>query len=200
MSNNMDAELVCQLKKGNREAFDRIYEKYHQALYRNIFKITKSSEATEDILQDVFVTLWEKRKQLDENKTVAGWLFVISFNKSVNHTKKELKKNNLRSHLEVAYSQRQDDIDNKEIYEQQYDLLQNAIAQLSPQKQKIFILCKMEGKTYEEAAKALNISKHTVKEYLSAAMSLVKEYVRNHPEYMKIVGISAYLLLTIWLS
>src|SRR5205085_3232261 len=71
-------------------------------------------------------------------------------------------------------------VQNGSAYEEYYQLLKNAIEQLSPQKQKIIRLCKLEGKTYEEAAAELQISRHTVKEYLSAAMASLSEYIRQH--------------------
>jgi RNA polymerase sigma-70 factor (ECF subfamily) len=64
----------------------------------------------------------------------------------------------------------------------QWNILENALARLSPQRRRVFELCKLQGKTYEEAAMELHISKYTVKEYLSAAVVAVKEYSRRHPE------------------
>ena len=86
----------------------------------------------------------------------------------------------------VAYQQLQGPADDAVIDESKYNMqrqiLENAMAQLSPQKRKVFELCKIQGKTYEETAAALQISKYTVKEYLSASVSFLKEYVHHHPE------------------
>jgi RNA polymerase sigma-70 factor (ECF subfamily) len=64
----------------------------------------------------------------------------------------------------------------------QINILEKAIALLSPQKRKVFELCKLQGRTYEEASAEMGISKHTVKEYLSGAMASIKEYAVNYPE------------------
>ncbi|TAN11560.1 MAG: sigma-70 family RNA polymerase sigma factor [Chitinophagaceae bacterium] len=199
MNNKQDNELIFQLQKGSIKAFNSVYEKYHQALYRNILKITKNQETTEDILQDVFVALWEKRMELDEGKTLSGWLFVISFNKAINYTKKELTRLHAKNKLSDLYSETSQEDDHPEIYEQRHELLQQAMTNLSPQKQKVLILCKIEGKTYEEAANMLNISKHTVKEYLSEAMNLVKVYIKSHPQYINAIDITLLLLLYLYL-
>jgi RNA polymerase sigma-70 factor (ECF subfamily) len=61
-------------------------------------------------------------------------------------------------------------------------MLEEAMSRLSPQKRKVFELCKLQGKTYEETASVLQISKYTVKEYLTAAVGSVKEYVHQHPQ------------------
>lgn len=195
MNNRQDNELIFQLQKGDINAFNSVYEKYHQALYRNILKITKNQLAAEDILQDVFVALWEKRMELDEGKPLSGWLFVISFNKAINWTKKELTRLHAKNKLSALYSEIPYENDHVEIYEQQHELLQQAMTNLSPQKRRVLILCKIEGKTYEEAANLLNISKHTVKEYLSEAMNLVKVYIKSHPQYVNAIEIVLLLLL-----
>jgi RNA polymerase sigma-70 factor (ECF subfamily) len=66
-------------------------------------------------------------------------------------------------------------------YGTQWAVLENALSCLSPQRRRAFELCKLQGKTYEEAAMELRISKYTVKEYLSAAIASIKEYSLHHP-------------------
>lgn len=182
---NADTALVNRLRKDDIKAFDALYRKYHQAVFRNILKFTKNTLAAEDILEDVFVTLWEKRGELDPHNSVSGWLFVISFNRSVNYMRSRLQetltKDRLRSFLPREPGDEQA-LQRKDLLENQYYLLYQAIEHLSPQKKKVFSLCKLKGKSYEEAARQLNISKHTVKEYLSLAMIAVKDYIRKHPQ------------------
>ena len=174
-----DALLVERLHQNDLSAFDALYQNYHLAVYRNILKLTKDPTAAEDILQEVFIRLWEKRKQLDPGQSVAGWLFVISFNLSVDYSRLKLREQVLHRKL---FSETQElSADNYwKISEKQYHLLEKAIAQLTPQRRKVVKLCKLQGKTYEEAAVELNISRHTVKEHLSAAMISINEYVRKN--------------------
>lgn len=167
-----DKKMVSQLHNGFSEGFESLYWKYHQLIYMNVFKFVKNKEESQDILQDVFATLWESRQSIKEEQSVSGWLFVISFNKSVNHIKKKLRHSAAEDKVVSLYKSNYEDRDNS--MDEQYNLLQNAITDLSPQKQKVFKLCKLEGKSYEEAALLLNISKHTVKEHLSLAMISLK--------------------------
>src|SRR3954466_9499324 len=88
---NLDSELIVQLQQSQIMAFDALYWKYHEPVYRNILKFTKDTVAAEDILQEVFTRLWEKRATIKSDQSVAGWLFVVSFNLSVNHTRKKLR-------------------------------------------------------------------------------------------------------------
>jgi RNA polymerase sigma-70 factor (family 1) len=177
----IDTELIIRLQLNEVEAFDTLYWRYHQAVYANILKLTKEKEATKDILQEVFIALWEKRSTIDVNQSISGWLFVVSYNKSITYLKKSLKDSVNQELTEEIKPTEEPSFNIREV---QFQLLEKAVEQLSPQKRKVFELCKLQGKTYHEAAKELNISKHTVKEYLSAAITNIKEYIKTHPDYL----------------
>jgi len=179
MEDYSESELVALLKTDNVKAFDLLYKKYHAPIYNNIFRLLKDADESENILQDLFVTLWEKRDTIDPQKPIANWLFQVSYNKSVTQLKKILKQS-------LAFKYIEGDMmlaDEKDLYfeEAKIKILEEALVTLSPQKRKVFDLCKIQGKSYEECARELNISKHTVKEYLSVAVKAVKEYVEQHP-------------------
>ncbi|SKB49881.1 RNA polymerase sigma factor [Daejeonella lutea] len=171
--------LVHQLVEGNIRAYDALYWQYHQAIYRNILKYVKDPQDSKDILQDVFVVLWEHRHELDPGKSISGWLHVVSFNRSMDHIRKVLRARTLEGQL-AAEMEKPESLQS-ESDDLRDEILEEAIKKLSLQQQKVFILCKIEGKSYAEAAAELNISKHTVKEYLSLAMAAVKEYVKQYP-------------------
>ncbi|HEY8919754.1 MAG TPA: sigma-70 family RNA polymerase sigma factor [Chitinophaga sp.] len=179
MSNNChEREFILRLRSGDINAFDSLYHAYHGLVYANIFKLTRDENATKDILQEVFICLWEKRRMISPEKDVCGWLFVVSYNKSLTWLKRSL-----RTAAVYARANEQPAESENGYYEAQMQLLKEAIGQLSPQKRKVFELCKIHGKSYDETARELQLSKHTVKEYLSASLACIKEYVRKHPEY-----------------
>ncbi len=173
----MDNDLVLRLQTNDVKAFDALYWKYHEPLYANIYKLTKEVDATKDILQEVFITLWEKRACIDPNQPVANWLFTISYNKSVNYLKKVLKEQLFFK--EVGTNTDGTDEQEINLLQNNLELLEKAMNHLSPQQRKVFELCKLKNKTYQEAASVLNISRHTVKEYLSVAMCNIKEFIKK---------------------
>lgn len=195
MNAEEDCGLVCRLHNDDIKAFDRLYQKYHQAVYRNIFKLTKDDDVSRDILQDVFITLWEKRSGIKPDQSVSGWLFVLSFNRSVSYLRQKLKENVVVNNL--RFTETEPDNDHISIINDQYYLLYEAINKLSPQKKKVFTLCKLEGRTYEEAAEKLNISKHTVKEYLGNALVSVKNHINEHKGEWNTVSV---LFLYYWIG
>jgi RNA polymerase sigma factor (sigma-70 family) len=176
----IDRELVILLRKDDVKSFDTLYLKYHRPLYTNILKLTKDTETAQDILQEVFISLWEKRMSLDEDKPVANWLFTVSYNKSITCLKRILKEATRFTYLTNRYEAT--DEKEAELKEVQLSLIEGAVKHLSPQKSKVFVLCKLQGKTYDQTAKELKISRHTVKEYLSDAVINIKDYIKEHPE------------------
>lgn len=180
--------MLLLLGKDDMQAFDELYWKYQKAVYQNVYKLTRDTAVAEDIVQEVFISLWEKRKSIDTTRSVAGWLFVSSYNRAVNALKKKLKESKA---YQTIGKEESDPVYDQSVADMQLNVLEKAIAGLSPQKRRVFEICKLQGRSYEEAANELNISKHTVKEYLSAAISLIKEYARQHPG----LGIQASALL-----
>ncbi|MDI3319234.1 RNA polymerase sigma factor [Pinibacter soli] len=177
MELNDDARLINLLLQDDVEGFNVLYAKYHRLVYGNIMKLVKDTDSAKDILQEVFVTLWEKRHTIDATKSLSGWLFTVSYNKSIDFLKKALQTTTVQKELSTIMSSSGSD---SAIKEKRLQLLEEAIKQLSPQKRKVFVLCKLQGKTYEESAKELNISKYTVKEYLSLAVAHVQKYMQAH--------------------
>lgn len=176
--------LISLVIKGDNAAFEEVYHRYHVAIYRNILRITRNTVATEDLVQETFVRFWQKRKSIQQGKPLAGWLFVISYHQSVNWAKRQLVEMKAKQSLELVITEPEDRIAD---YERQMGWLEEALQQLSPQKRRVLELCKLQGRSYKETALEMNISTHTVKEYLSGAMKVVRDYSVSHPEYKSLL-------------
>ena len=173
--------LTKRLQNGDIKAFDELYRKYHSAIYCNILRLTRNLNITEDIVQEVFIILWEKRHTLDGEKEISGWLFTVSYNRSIDYIKQKLKDSLVQTALQQNDENTYDT--GNSLLNSRMSIIEIAINQLSPQKRRVFELCKLQRKTYAEVASELQISKHTVKEYLSGAVVFIKEYVKRFPEY-----------------
>ena len=170
-----DTRLSAQLSRGDIDAFNSLYYKYYKAVFSNIFKVVQQQQAAEDILQEVFAALWIHREKIDLEQTVGGWLFVVSYNKAIRFLHRSVREK-LRLQHGLSGATADTTEEDNEVLEYQYQLVNEAIENLPPQKKRVFILCKLEGKTYEEAARALGISTHTVKEYVSSSLKFIKQY------------------------
>lgn len=175
----MNHELITRLQANDREAFAYLYKEYSHRIFLNVLKITKDNAVAEDIVQEVFVILWEKRLTIDPSKPILNWIFVVSYNKSIDYLKKTLK-TALFSGIEfpdIRYGNSEKE--GPWAKEYKLNLIESAARQLSPQKRKVFEICKLRGQTYEYAAREMQISTHTVKEYLSEAMKNIRAFVQT---------------------
>ncbi len=192
-----DVLLSSSLANGEAKAFDTLYQKYSQPVYANILKLVKEPQAAEDILQDVFGALWVNRLAISRERSVAGWLFVVSYNKSLKFLNRSIREKT--SFLQALPAELADDADLATAEtEIQLSIIDEAIGQLPTQKRLAFTLCKLEGKTYEEAARILGISAHTVKEYLQVSSRFVRAY--SLEKYARNAPLSLSLLLAFFCS
>ena len=190
MKSQKTNDLALRLRNDDISAFNTLYWEYHAAVYANTLKLIKDPAIAEDIVQDVFVTLWGKRHSIDPEQDIAGWLFVVSHHKTVDQLKRKLKQALAQKDLSI-FTDDHSIVVNAALKEEQLNAIEEAMDHLSPQKRKVFELCKVQGRTYKKAAEELHISKYTVKEYLSEALVSIKKYIGEHPRQ---TGIIIYFL------
>ena len=191
MKDQKTNDLASRLRNDDINAFNTLYWEYHAAVYANALKLIKDPVIAEDIVQETFVTVWGKRHTIDPDQDFAGWLFVISYHKTIDQLKRKLKE--VLAHKKISISIEDHSIHvNADVKEEQLAAIEKAMDQLSPQKRKVFELCKVQGRTYKKAAEELHISKYTVKEYLSEALVSIKKYIGEHPRQ---TGIIIYFLV-----
>jgi len=179
------------VKEGNHLAFMQIYNKYQQPIFRFIQRYSIHAAETEDLVHDIFVKLWLHRARINTDLPLKNYLYRIARNTVFDTLNKQVKNNSVQEHLQQH--QNSVHLDSPELLYQQREyaaLLASAVESLPPQRQKVFQLCRQQGKTYQEAAEKLNISPHTVKEHMSLAMKYIKEYMVKHGD----------LVFVLWLS
>jgi RNA polymerase sigma-70 factor (ECF subfamily) len=163
------------LKNGSEAAFTQIYDRYHRGIYAYLLGFVKAPHLAEDLVHEVFMKIWEARERIEITTSLSAYLYRISHNKAIDALKKIAKDASLRKEVLEWMDPRITEPGNESLnhYEELY---RNAIAALTPQRQKIFILCKEKGKTYEEAATELGISRNTVKEHMVQSLRFLRTY------------------------
>jgi len=160
--------------------FNKIYSQYHQTIFRNIKKLIYDDDLALDILQEVFITLWNNREYKLFDKNVSGWLFTVSYNKSIDFLRRKITEELLE---ESKIANLKSNFDESLEFENQYalklELLEEAIQSLSPRKKEVFKLYRYEGLSKEEVAEKLMISKESVGDYLKQANAFIREYVHK---------------------
>jgi RNA polymerase sigma-70 factor, ECF subfamily len=170
-----DAELMREIKEDNMFAFDSLYKRYSNRLYKFAFSILKSTEESENILQDVFLNLWEKRHNVEKESSVKYYIFTITYNSAISLIRKKAKESQFFDHLKSLQDINQD----MPSLELEYNELTTAlkdIINLLPQRQKeVYLLHKEEGLKYQEIAERLNISVNTIETHMSRALKTIQD-------------------------
>jgi RNA polymerase sigma-70 factor (ECF subfamily) len=189
--------LVARLRNSDDAAFQAIYQQYHHAVFANIVRIAKRQQEAEDILQDVFITLWESRFKLTEAQSIAGWLFTTSYYKTLSHIRKVIRQSVvLVPDLPQELMQEEEDAGREEAYIHKLSVITHAMESLPPRKRTAFQLCRLEGKTYEEVAAILEISVDSVRDYVKTSSTFIRKQVLEQNPGMSALSlcvISLYL-------
>lgn len=177
---NEEQTLLLRLKSGDYQAFTQLYQRYSLRLLGRIIRLVKSEETAEEILQTLFLKVWERRDQIDADKPLKPFLFTIAQNLVYDHFRRMALDERFRNEFIKQYAEDYQHIEEELTFKQTQENVMNAIKALPPQCQKVFILFKIEGKSYAEICETLNISKSTVNNHLTKANSLLKS---NLPLY-----------------
>ena len=170
--------LVEQLKKGNELAFTQLYDIFSKPLYRSILRLVKDEDITQELLQDLFLKIWEKRESIKPDSSFKSYLYKVAENLAYQHFRKVGKNDRLIAKLIMSYSDLDSNAEEKMISREDHQLLKRAIEHLAPKGKQVYTLCKLNGKSYEEAAEELGISKKTVSGHIVQANKDVKRYFR----------------------
>jgi len=175
-----DCELLKSLKKGEVNAFRKVYEKYHKQLYSFALKYLRNRELAQDAVHDIFVKLWENRKKLDAAGSLSGYLFTMVKNHVLNLISNEKRK--LKKHVKLSYEKKIKNMEPSNIIllSEYRDLYQIAVEKLPEKRQQIFKLRTNEGLTNKEVARYLEISVNTVKSQYYKASKFIKSFVENN--------------------
>ncbi|MDB5022891.1 MAG: polymerase sigma-70 factor [Mucilaginibacter sp.] len=169
-------ELVKLLKSGDKKAFEQLYHNYKVRIYQNIFKMIKSDEISEELLQDLFVKIWTGRENLDPEKSFRSYLFKIAENLVYDFFRKVALNKKLESYLTTLAVSENSPVEQYMYYKEGTYFLTKAIEQLPPRRKQVYILCKIEGKSYEEVSRLLGVSISTVNEHIVKASSVVRKF------------------------
>lgn len=168
-------DLLLLIQKDDNNAFYNLYERYCRRLHGFVLRYVKQKEDAEEIVQDVFVKIWESRNKIDANSSFESFLFTIAYNTTISLLRKRM---NEAKYLEYLKSLQQPDnfpdlID--EIYFNELnDRVQSLLNELTPRQKEIFQLSRKEGLTHDEIAKKLDISVNTVKKHMANTLVFLK--------------------------
>jgi len=183
-----EQELLVQLRLDSKEAFTTLYIHYSGQLYHNVLSMVKDEGHAEEFVQDIFSEIWQKRASVNIRTGFGPYLFAVSRNRVYDFFR-ELRRNKelyarIRNNAFENHTTPEEPLQS----EQNFDLLEKAIATLPPQRRKAFVLCKLNGLSYQEASEQMGVSLSTIKDHMANARDNVKKYVRNNRGIVTTLG------------
>lgn len=174
-------KYVTDLKNGDRRAFELIYRIYWAKVYNFASLYLTVKEDIEEVVQDVFIKLWEKRKLISCSKNFEGYLFIITRNTLFNsqrdrHTELFLRYTVFES-IEKGYSHIEDEVEGAELTR----IVNELLNELPPRQKEVFLLSRKEHLTYKEISDRLKISVKTVENHIGKTLNFFKN---NLPMYL----------------
>lgn len=171
-------KLLHLVSKGHRNAYRQLYEDHLSSLYRFVLPFVnhEKSEA-EDVVQDVFFKIWERRERLTEIQSFKSYIFTMAKNRLIDLHKQEQTRNSILNQMDA--NRKEQSVHDLLVFDEYYEFAQNAIDHLTPQRKRIFLMRTQKDMSIAEIAKVLNISNSAVKKQLYESIRMVKNQLNK---------------------
>lgn len=191
LEDDLQQQLLNQLSQGDESSFTTIYKAYSRPLFLRVVNMIKSEEDAREIIQELFIKLWQNRERINTIVSFQSYLYTIANNLVYNYFRKinsdQALIRKLLLNAAEYYLDGQELLENKEAKE----IFEKAIDQLTPQCKQVFRLCKIEGKSHKEVAELMGISMPTVNSHMTNAVKSIREYMLKNQD-IAILLMSAY--------
>lgn len=178
-----EKEIMIEVSKGNEVAFEKIYQFLSERIYCKLYRLLKSQVIAEEILQDVFLTVWNNRSKLKLEKSFCSYIFCIATNKCYDYFRTVKRNKKLLRDLNfwLTYS---NSTEQELTEENSCEMLYNVIELLPPKRKLIFKLCKIEGKSYEQISLQLGVSFSTISDHIVKSNIFIKSHIIKDRRYV----------------
>ena len=179
--------LIEKLNQNDQSAFGVLFTRYYYDLVRFSMRFTNDSDSAEELVQDVFVKLWENRNSLNINKSLKSFLLTAVQNRSIDHLRFTNVRNKYASEILENIIISDNDTEKQVLHAELEEHFLKAVSNLPPQYAEVYRLNHHDLLTYEQIAQKLGVSVRTVEVRMSKAISLIRNELKN------------FLILTLYL-
>jgi RNA polymerase sigma-70 factor (family 1) len=179
-----DLEIIDALKTRDKRRFEKFYKTYYRPLFTVAFRYVGRTETAEEIVQDVFINIWNKADQLNIQVSMKSYLFRSVINSSLNHIKKEKRELEKQSAYRIVYNQEleTEEEDTNVAEEALFKGLEDALARLPEKCKQVMYLSRFGKLKQQEIADQLEISIKTVKNHLTYGFKKLREHLEKHQQ------------------
>jgi RNA polymerase sigma-70 factor (family 1) len=177
-----ERDWVKGLLDGREEIFRAIYDAYQRPVFSFAFYLTKSKDTAEEVVQEVFIRLWEHRTKLNEETFLLAYLKKMTQNLIIDLFRKANRDKEMQTRIFAGMKEAASHTTDR-ILEKEFSLIyQQALDALPPQQRIVFALSRDENLSYQEIAEHLRLSRHTVRNHMTQAIHAVRHHVRQNAD------------------
>ena len=183
--------LITILNKGDETAFEALYRLYSKRLFGYLIRLVKSETIAADLLQDIFVKIWNNRQNVDSEQSFRSYLFRIAENLVYDFFRKAARDKKLQAALLDSYADSYSHVEESFCDAENDHLLKEVIKRLPAKRRQVFQLIKMEERSYEEVSELLHVSASTINDHVVKATKSVR---KNLERYMTVISTLLFLV------
>lgn len=179
-----EKEFTHALRSSNKAVFEQVFKGYYERLcnYANTF--LNDMDDAEEIVQGMFLGLWEKRGAIQVHSSVKPYLYQTVHNACINHIDHQKVKRKHSQYIEHHAEVFSDSVAQTAIANELEEEIEKAIASLPPQCQTVFRLSRFEGLSYSEIALQLNVSEKTIENHMGKALRIMREKLKDYLPFL----------------
>jgi RNA polymerase sigma-70 factor (family 1) len=177
--NTNDSDLARRIKHGEKNAYQELFERYAPIIFQFSLSYLKNKADAEELVQDVFLKIWEKREILDGAQNIKAYIFKIAVNTIYDFIRRKNIEKTFNDFAQVNFNKSSNVTWDTVIFEEMQTTLNELVAQMPEQRRRVFYLSKRKGLTNSQIAQKLDLSKRTVENQLYRALDFLKENLKN---------------------
>lgn len=179
VEDSISSSAIILLKKGDESSFKKIYDQLSDFVYSIAIRFLKDESSSEEIVQDVFLRLWQNREKLNENGNLTAYLYIIAKRLCLNRLREARRSSESFEKLISKIDQISECTQEQIFYTELNHRLTQAISLLPERQKNVFQLSRMEDLSHKEIAHRLNISPNTVKNHIVEAIKALKKTLND---------------------
>lgn len=174
--------LFTAIASGHEPSFTALYQQYFSRVFSTALQYCKVRTMAEDIVQQVFFIVWEKRHMLSGIENGESWLWTVTRNQTMNVLRKEASRQTYITHIKERFDQDTNSPLETLLAKRKGERIDQIINSLTPRQQQVYKLSRNKGMTYAEIAKVLQLSHDTVKEHMANALKTIRKMLLQYKD------------------
>lgn len=175
-----EGDLLKLLAAGDEHAYRELFRRHWDNVYSVALVLTKSVELAEDMVQDVFLKIWQKRDQFTKIEKFEDYLFIMARNHIYTELKKKTRDDQFKEQVHQYFDSGITNAEIQLLTKETQLQINKAIEQLTPQQQLVYRMSREQELSHEEIAEKLNISRNTVRNHIVQSLKQIREYLHEN--------------------